>query len=74
MNTNQNRIQQQLRPIVLDTIDRVGSYETAKGWLRYEMMRKLNLHELAALQTRNLKGERWDDMIDELIVERGGVS
>lgn len=69
MTEHQSKIQQRLRPLVLDTIDRVGSYESAKGWLRYEKMRKLNMPELIELRARNMDGEMWDDMIDELIAD-----
>jgi hypothetical protein len=61
-------LQQQLQSIVLSTMDRVGGYECAEGWLRYEKMRTLNIQQLAQMQRRNLEGERWDDMIDRLLV------
>lgn len=64
-----NETQQRLRPLILEAMDTKGGYETAKGWLRYEKMRTLNLGQLAELHTRNLKGERLDDMIDQLLTE-----
>lgn len=59
---------QLLRPLIRDAMDREGSYETAHGWLRYEALRTLDLRQLAALQQRNLEGEMFDDMVDELIL------
>lgn len=69
MTNEQSKVQQQIRPLVLDTIDRVGQYESAKGWLRYEKMRTLNIQQLSQLQRRNLEGETWDDMIDQLVAK-----
>lgn len=69
MTNEQSKVQQQIRPLVLDTIDQVGQYESAKGWLRYEKMRTLNIQQLAQMQRRNLEGEDWDDMIDQLITK-----
>jgi hypothetical protein len=67
MTPEANRIQQQLRPLVLKTIDDIGAYETAKGWLRYEAVRQLDIVQLALMHYRAEKGESWDDMIDEAI-------
>lgn len=69
MTPEQNKVGQQLRTLILDTIDSVGSYESAKGWLRYEKMRTLNIQQLSQLQRRNLEGENFDDMIDSLITK-----
>jgi hypothetical protein len=44
--------------------------EMAIGWLRYEALWKLTPREHAELRERNLKGENFDVMVDEL-VERG---
>jgi hypothetical protein len=38
------------------------------GWLRYEALRKLNVMEFAGLFERNIRGENFDEMIDELIL------
>lgn len=69
MTNEQSKVQQQIRPLVLDAIDRVGQYESAKGWLRYEKMRTLNIQQLAELQRKNLEGTSWDDLIDQLIAK-----
>ena len=61
--------QQKMRPKILEAMEQLGGYECAKGYLRYEMMRTLNLRTLNDLHDRNLKGERMDDMIDALIVD-----
>lgn len=36
----------------------------ALGYIRYEAIRKMKLPELVELHKRNLRGERFDDMID----------
>ena len=41
--------------------------DVCHGFLRYEALRKLNIVEFAALYTRNLAGENFDSMVDELI-------
>lgn len=69
MTPEQNKVQQQIRPLVLVIIDTVGQYETAKGWLRYEKMRTLNIQQLAELQRKNLEGTSWDDLVDQLIAK-----
>jgi hypothetical protein len=69
MTPEQNKTQQQLRNLILDTSDQIGQHEATKGWLRYEKMRTLNAVEFTSLQRRNLEGELWDDMIDRLIVK-----
>lgn len=44
--------------------------DLALGWLRYEALRKLGPKRFAELCERNIKdGERFDDMVDELIVK-----
>ena len=42
--------------------------ELTQGYLRYEAIRKLNLRQLQELNRRNLLGDNYDGMIDELIV------
>ena len=64
-----NLRQQKMRPKILEVMDQLGGYECAKGYLRYEMMRTLNLRALHDLHDRNMQGERMDDMIDALIVD-----
>jgi len=64
-----DRRQQKMRPKILEAMDQLGGYECAKGYLRYEMMRTLNLRTLHDLHDRNMQGERMDDMIDALIVD-----
>lgn len=41
----------------------------ALGFLRYEALRKLNPRQFAEIHKRNLNGERFDDMIDQLITK-----
>ena len=39
------------------------------GYLRYEALRRLNPMMFKKLHERNLVGERFDDMVDSLVVE-----
>lgn len=48
-----------------------SSDELAIGWLRYEALRKLTPSKFADLHKRNINGERFDDMVDELVAELG---
>ena len=41
----------------------------ARGYLRYEALRKLNGLEYAQLVRRNLNGENFDGIVDELILK-----
>lgn len=72
MTPEQNKTQQQMRNLILNTSDQIGQHEATKGWLRYEKIRTLNAVQFAKLQRRNLEGKNWDEMIDELIVKEQG--
>ncbi len=67
MTPHANRLQQAIRDRVLEVMNTESAFECAKGFLRYETLRKLNIPELTDLHRRNLHGERFDDMVDELI-------
>ena len=54
--------------VMLASFERNGD-ELALGWLRYEALRKLSARRYAELCDRNLKGERFDDMVDKLVLE-----
>lgn len=41
--------------------------EAILGYLRYEELRKLNVSQFAELFKRNIAGENFDKMVDELI-------
>ena len=41
--------------------------EAVLGYLRYEELRKLNVNEFTELFKRNIAGENFDKMVDELI-------
>ena len=41
------------------------------GYLRYEAIRKVNTQYFAELFTRNLKGENFDKMVDDLVIQDG---
>ncbi|MDO8610708.1 MAG: hypothetical protein Q7R95_09250 [bacterium] len=43
--------------------------ELALGFLRYETLRKLNPRQFSKLNKRNLAGENFDQMVDDLIIE-----
>ena len=42
--------------------------ELAIGFARYEALRKLNPRQYRELHDRNMKGERFDDMVDNLVL------
>ena len=46
--------------------------ELALGYLRYEALRKLNCHEVEDLHKRNMYGDNFDDMVDELVLRGAG--
>ena len=39
------------------------------GYMRYEALRRLNPKDYTKLHQRNLLGERFDDLVDDLVVE-----
>lgn len=45
--------------------------EIALGCLRYEALRRLNCHQIEDLHKRNMFGENFDGMVDELILGGG---
>lgn len=42
----------------------------ARGWLRYEKLRTLNLNEITKIYKRNLAGEHFDAIVDEYVEGR----
>lgn len=68
-----DKLQQKMRPLVLRTIDTEGDYERAKGWLRYEVLRTMDIRRFTELVNRNVAGENFDEMVDQIIVEREGL-
>ena len=68
-----DKIQQKMRPLVLHTINTEGDYERAKGWLRYEVLRTMDIRRFTELVDRNIAGENFDEMVDQIIVEREGL-
>lgn len=62
-----------MHPLILRTIDAEGNYERAKGWLRYEVLRTMDIHRFTELVNRNVAGENFDEMVDQIIVEREGL-
>lgn len=54
---------------VINAIALRTSSELALGYLRYEALRNLNARELGDLHKRNMSGENFDDLVDELIVK-----
>jgi hypothetical protein len=63
-----------MKPEIKDKIDNLRQKDPhdlddwIHGWLRYEALRKLNVMEFAGLFERNIRGENFDEMIDELIL------
>ena len=45
--------------------------ELVIGWMRYKALRALTPSQFAVLHRRNLAGERFDDMVDELVADLG---
>ena len=45
--------------------------ELAIGWMRYKALRALTPVQYTCLHERNLSGERFDDMVDELVADLG---
>lgn len=56
-----------LGELVHDTAVANSASELALGYLRYEALRKLGPAAYKELHRRNLAGERFDDMVDELV-------
>lgn len=42
--------------------------ELTQGYLRYEALRKIGVSHFRELQQRNLAGENFDEMIDQLVI------
>jgi hypothetical protein len=51
------------------TLKEVESGQLAIGWLRYEALRRLNPHQFTDLHKRNIAGENFDAMVDQLVEE-----
>jgi hypothetical protein len=64
-----NRNRQIIREYALQLNDKHGTHALAEGYLRYQLVRRLPLFKLAELFNRNLHGENYDDLVDEMIVE-----
>lgn len=43
--------------------------ELTQGYLRYEEVRRLNITQFEKICVRNINGENFDEMIDELVVK-----
>jgi hypothetical protein len=49
----------------------ISSDTRALGYLRYEVIRTLNLNQFAELQNRSIRGEEtFDALVDQLIVSK----
>lgn len=49
-------------------------YQLALGYCRYKALRKLNPRQYAELHKRNLAGENFDTMVDELVVTNSSLT
>lgn len=58
-----------LKKIIKDIEKTHTSGELALGFIRYETLRKLNPRQFAELHKRNLAGEFFDGMVDQLAEE-----
>ena len=53
-----------------DSFSYAGEHnELVLGYLRYEALRKLTPYQYEKLCKRNLKGENFDGMVDELVIK-----
>ena len=59
-----------LYPTIRETRETTHVDALALGFLRYEALRKLQPRELLRLWQRNMKGENFDQMIDDLIPKK----
>jgi hypothetical protein len=53
-----------MEQLIKDTLCSHTAPDLARGYLRYEALRKLTPHGYAQLNERNIKGERFDDMVE----------
>ena len=60
-----NTIQQHIKTEITEKFPQ----ELALGYLRYEALRRLKPREYAELCQKNLKGEWFDDLVDEEILK-----
>lgn len=67
LTSEQSRLDQQLRPIVLAAMDRESAYELAKDALRYRMLSKM---ESLNLVIRAAYSERGEPYLDSLVVRQ----
>ena len=70
-------VSEKLEKLVIDRLTNAAKNcfryrELALGFLRYEALRKLNSRQYEELHKRNLNGENFDGMVDELIVKGYG--
>ena len=56
-----------MRKLIIKAIKERPTVQLAIGFLRYEALRKLNATQFSELCHRNLHGERFDDMVDQLV-------
>jgi len=59
----------EIRTITNEATRIIETFDATRGYLRYEAIRKLNVSQFSQIFKRNLKGENFDDMIDELIIK-----
>ena len=69
MTPTQAKRQQQMRPLVLKTIDTESTYEMAKAFLRYQKLVSLTPEQRRSLaEMERMAGVSLDDQLDELIL------
>lgn len=59
---------QRMNQLIEAQLARSNIQELALGFLRYEALRKLHPSRYEELHKRNVKGERFDDMVDDLVL------
>ena len=61
-----------LEQLVVRAIAKNDVEDLAIGFLRYEALRRMNPRQFSEFHARNLKGERFDDIVTEELLKRKG--
>ncbi len=70
MNAKQQQFERFAKSVELHGINAMSMREAAQGHARYEVLRCLNPREFTELYMRGVAGERFDDMVDDLVKEK----
>jgi hypothetical protein len=64
------RIMKTLEQLITNTIADRTTEQLAKGWLRYEELRRFSVAAYQCLISRNLEGENFDEMVTVEMLKR----